>query len=369
MEHNIFLLVVSIVCMASFLGYSAFMFGIYMRFVIRREKDLPYNHEPISIIIAARNEAENLRQFLPSILNQDRDVMEVIVVNDGSTDDTAKVLYEFAEQFSVLKVIHLEKPSGKKQALTQAIQRAKYDLLLFTDADCKAASVRWASEMASRFTPGIEIVLGYGGYEKRSGWLNKLIQLDTAMIAARYAGFAIWGRPYMGVGRNLAYRKSLWEKIGGFSSHADLPYGDDDLFIMQAANKKNTAMCFDSMAFTYSVPKEYAKEWFGQKTRHLHAGKRYKKSTALMLGSEFLFEALFWVSGLVLWTLGGGVWFAFLLTFYFLYKLFIAYGVFKVLNISLNIVFLPILSVVLLFALFLIGINAIFARQVKWKQG
>ena len=368
MEHNIFLLVVSIAYMASFLGYSAFVFGIYMRFVIRREKDLPYNHEPISIIIAARNEAENLRQFLPSVLSQDRDVMEVIVVNDGSTDETAKVLYEFAEQFPVLRVIHMEKPMGKKQALAHAIQSARYDLLLFTDADCKPSSVRWASEMASRFTEGIEIVLGYGGYEKRKGWLNKLIQLDTAMIAARYAGFAIWGKPYMGVGRNLAYRKSLWDKIGGFSSHADLPYGDDDLFIMEAANKKNTAICFDSIAFTYSVPKESIKEWFTQKTRHLHAGKRYKKSTAWMLGSEFLFEALFWISGLVLCMLGGGIWFVFLLTFYFLYKLFIVHGIFKVLTVRLSIVFLPILSVVLLFALFLIGINAIFARQVKWKQ-
>lgn len=344
------------------------MFGIYMRFLFRRERDMPYNHEPISIIIAAKNEAENLKQFLPSVLEQDRDVMEVIVVNDGSTDHTAKVLYEFSEQYPFLKIINLEKSVGKKRALTQAIQLAQYDLLLFTDADCKPVSNKWAAEMASNFTEGVEIVLGYGGYFTQKGWLNKLIQLDTATIAARYAGFTIWGKPYMGVGRNLAYRKSLWEKVNGFSSHDDLPYGDDDLFIMEAADKYNTRLCFHPHAFTHSVPKENGKEWRQQKLRHMLAGKRYNKGISFLLGLEVFSEILFWISGIIICILGGGIWFLFLLTFYLLYKIFILNNIYKLLNIKNKFSFLPILSVVLLLALFLIGINAIFAKQVTWKQ-
>ena len=368
MENNLFLIVASATCMVSFLGYSAFMFGIYMRFLFRREKDLPYNHEPVSIVIAARNEAANLRKFLPAVLEQDRDLMEVIVVDDGSTDDTARVLYELSKIYPFLKTIRIPHPAGKKQALIRGIEAARYDLLLFTDADCRPASKRWASEMASRFTPGIELVLGYGGYFVRQGILNRLIQLDTALIAARYGGFASWGMPYMGVGRNMAYRKSLWVKTGGFASHADLPYGDDDLFVMEAALSTNTALCFDPAAFTHSVPAAGFPGWFRQKTRHLHAGKRYKKGLSLLLVSEFVFEGLFWISGLCLALAGAGIWFLFLLTFYFLYKSFIYGGLYKVLQIHTKWNFLPILSVILLLALFLMGINATFVKNVTWKR-
>ena len=368
MENNAFTLIISLVCMASFIGYTAFMFGVYMRFLLRREVDMPYNHEPISIIIAARNEADNLTQFLPDVLKQDRDLFEVIVINDGSTDNTASILDSFAKEYTLLKVIHLEKAVGKKQALSQAIEAARYDLLLFTDADCKPASKMWAAEMASKFTEGIEIVLGYGAYSVQKGWLNKLIQLDTAVIAARYAGFALWGKPYMGVGRNMAYRKSTWEKANGFSTHTDLPYGDDDLFVMQVANGSNTALCFHPQAFTYSVPPPNFSAWIRQKNRHMLAGKRYKKSISLLLGAEMSFELLFWISGLLTFAIHAWVWFLFLLTFYFLHKVFVLNGIYKTLTVKTKFNFSPILSVVLLFALFLIGINAIFARQVTWKQ-
>lgn len=368
MENNLLMTVAAPTALLAFLGYSAFLFGIYMRFLFRREKDQSYNHEPLSIVIAARNEAENIARFLPHVLQQDRDRFEVIVADDGSTDDTARLLTEMAETYPHLRTIHTGVPVGKKQALAMGIRAARYDLLLFTDADCRPASVRWASEMASRFVPGVEVVLGYGGYSVQKGLLNRLVQLDTATIAARYAGFALWGNPYMGVGRNLAYRKSLWEKHGGFSAHADLPYGDDDLFVAQAARKDNTALCFDPAAFTWSVPPQTFSGWFRQKTRHLHAGKRYPRTTAWLLGAEPALELLFWAAGLFMTGAGGGVWFVFLLTFYFLYKTFIYNGIYKLLKINTKWNFTPILSVVLLFALFLMGINAIFAKAVTWKR-
>lgn len=368
MENNLFLTLTAPVALAAFLGYSAFLFGIYMRFLFRREKDQPYNHEPLSILIAARNEAENLTRFLPHVLQQDRDVFEVLVVDDGSTDGTARLLAEMAETYPQLRSLHTGKPLGKKQALSLAIQAARYDLLLFTDADCQPASVRWASEMVSRFTPRVEIVLGYGGYFVQKGLLNRLVQLDTGLIAARYAGLCLWGRPYMGVGRNLAYRKSLWERNNGFSTHADLPYGDDDLFVMQVAHKENTALCFDPSAFTYSVPPQSFADWFRQKTRHLHAGKRYPKGMSLLLGSELALELLFWLAGIGMVLAGGGIWFVFLLTFYFLYKTFVYNGIYKLLKINTKWNFTPILSVALVLALFLMGINAIFAKAVTWKR-
>lgn len=368
MENNLFPIVAAAVCMTGFLVYSAYLFGLYMRFVFYRDSDRPYNHEPVSIIIAARNEAANLEAFLPSVLQQDRDTMEVIVVNDGSSDATADVLARYAARYPFLKILSTEKPVGKKRALTLAIQQARYELLLFTDADCKPASPRWASEMLSQFRPGIDLVLGYGGYEVRKGLLNRFVQLDTALIAARYAGFCLWGKPYMGVGRNLAYRKSLWLANNGFAAHDDLPYGDDDLFVMQASRKNNTALCFDPMAFTVSVPPGNFAGWFRQKTRHLHAGKRYGIGTSLLLGAEPVSELLFWMGGIALLAYGWGLWFLFLASFYLLYKGYLFRAIYKKLKINTKWNFLSILSVGLSLALFLMGINAIFAKTVTWKR-
>lgn len=368
MDNKLVLLIVSVLSMGSFLGVTVYIFGVYMRFVLRREKDLPYNHEPISIIIAARNELHNLQKHLPVVLNQDRDLFEVIVVDDASTDGSSNYLRKLSGEHPVLKIIHIPESSGKKQALKAGIEAAQYDLLLFTDADCQPASKRWASEMASRFTPAIEIVLGYGAYEAKPGLLNALIQTDTALIAARYAGFALWKRAYMGVGRNLAYRKSCWLRNSGFQSHSDLPYGDDDLFVGMAANKTNTALCFDPNAFTYSVAPQTFLAWVQQKKRHLHAGIRYKKSTWLLLAGESFAELLFWFSGWVLVLTGAGIWFGFLLSFYLLYKVLILGGIFKLLKIKTNSILAVALSVFLFFALFLIGINTIFVKQVSWNK-
>lgn len=356
------------VCMFSFLGYSGYLFGIYVRFLFRKEKDLPYNHEPLSIIIAARNEADNLQKFLPAVLQQERDRFEVIVVNDGSVDSTREVLNRFVEDFPSLRVIHSDKPLGKKRALTAGIREARYDLLLFTDADCVPASRRWAAGMASHFTDGIEIVLGYGAYKTAPGLLNRIVQTDTALIAARYAGFTLWKKPLMGVGRNLAYRKSLWEKHSGFSADEDIPYGDDDLFIMRAANADNTALCFHPAAYTYSVPPQTWRAWFNQKIRHLKAGVRYPKSNLFLLSAEPVFEGLFWLSGLMMLPAGGGIWFLFFLSFYWVYKTLILRNIYNTLNIKTGKLFITPVSIILLFALFFIGINATFAKSVSWKE-
>lgn len=368
MDKNLLQLVFLLSCMLAFMAHSLFVYLVYVRFIFRREKDLPYNHEPISILIASHNEAENLRQNLEMVIQQDRAVFEVLVVDDGSTDETAEVLRDFAEKYPQLRILRLAQKKGKKAALQLAIEQASYDLLLFTDADCKPASKMWASEMASHFTEGVEIVLGYGAYDRRKSILNRIIQLETALTAARYAGFTLWKNPNMGVGRNMAYRKSLWLKVGGFASHADLPYGDDDLFIQSAATNKNTALCFHPNAYTYSVPETSFSGWKKQKKRHLHAGKRYKKKISLLLGIEMASELLFWLSGLGLFCVDAGLVFVFFLSFYMLNKFFILSSIYKLLNIKANFFLSSILSVVLLFALFLFGINAIFARQVKWKQ-
>ncbi|MGZ4038382.1 MAG: glycosyltransferase, partial [Bacteroidia bacterium] len=227
--------------------------------------------QPVSVIICARNEDENLTEYLPKVLTQDYPEFEVLVVNDCSWDNTETVIDEFAKIFPNLKKVNIKEDAyykhGKKFAVMVGIKGAKYENLVFTDADCVPVSDQWLKEMASGFSGTKEIVLGYGAYTKQPGFLNTLIRFDTFTIALQYLTAAIKGKAYMGVGRNLGYKKSLFFKHKGFSSHYHITSGDDDLFVNEAATPDNTNVCLSHDAITYSKAKTSFADWRRQKQR------------------------------------------------------------------------------------------------------
>lgn len=256
--------------------------------------------EPVSVIICARNEDENLTEFLPKVLTQNYPDFEVIVVNDCSYDNTETVIDEYIKIFPNLKKVNIKEDAyykhGKKFAILVGIKAASYENLVFTDADCYPADENWLSAMASGFSQQQEIILGYGAYEKADTFLNKLIRFDAFCIGAQYLNHALRHRPYMGVGRNLAYKKNLFYKNKGFSTHYHINSGDDDLFVNQVANESNTNVCLDPGAFTYSKPKTGFKSWKLQKARHLTTSPYYKSSTKSMLALHYLSQYFFWIS-------------------------------------------------------------------------
>jgi len=272
--------------------------GIYFRFVIYRRKPVSYVQEPVSVIICARNEAENLDAYLPVILSQDYPEYEVIVVNDCSTDDTDVVIKKYMERYPRLRTSQIREDKkfihGKKLAVTIGIKAAKYDRLLFTDGDCLPESSYWISRMVSHFNSKVSIVLGYGGYLTQPGLLNKYIRYDTLMIALQYFSFALCRIPYMGVGRNLAYKRSMFYAGSGFSRHFHLASGDDDLFINEHANRSNTAIEFSPESHTRTAPKESFDKWFFQKKRHFSTSKLYKPVHKFLLTLEPLSRLLFY---------------------------------------------------------------------------
>lgn len=245
------------------------------------------NFEPVSVIICAKNERENLLHFLPEFLSQDYPKFEVIVVNDNSVDDTEDVLKAYSMQYSNLKIVNVPDTDrfygSKKFALTLGIKAAQYENILLTDADCKPASSNWIKSM-SNYVEHKEIVLGFGAYQIQPGILNKLIRFETLFTAIQYFSMALCKMPYMGVGRNLGYKKELFFKVKGFSKHQHILSGDDDLFINQVANKSNTAIVFAKDSLTISLPKTSFSSWVKQKKRHLSAGKFYKFKDKLVLG-------------------------------------------------------------------------------------
>lgn len=253
-----------------------------------RKQQLAQELPGISVVIAARNESENLFQFLPFILEQDYPNFEVIVVNHQSIDDSKYILQAYELQYKHLRHIDVEKNNhmkfGKKLPLTIGIKGAKYEHMVFTDADCKPSSNQWLRSMAGRFNPKKQIVLGYGPMFRRKGFLNRLIRFDTAWIAMNYFSFAKTRVPYMGIGRNMAYTKDVFDKADGFKSHYALSSGDDDLFIQDAARKRNYEINLDPNSFCYSKAAKSTGRWFQQKSRHYTTTSHYRVFKKLMLG-------------------------------------------------------------------------------------
>lgn len=255
---------------------------------------------PLSVVICARNESENLRRNLPAILKQDYPDFEVIVINDGSTDESEDLLSELEEEYPNL--YHSFTPdsaryiSRKKLALTLGIKASKYDWLVFTEADCTPVSDKWLRRIARNFTPSTDIVLGYSGYERGKGWLHKRVSFDSLFTSLRYLGFALAGKPYMGIGRNLAYRKELFFKVKGFSTHLNMQRGEDDLFINQIANENNTRVETSPDSVIRMQPVERYKDWKEEKVSYMATARFYKGSQRWLLGLETATRLLFYVA-------------------------------------------------------------------------
>lgn len=278
--------------------------------------------EPVSVIICARDEDENLKKFLPFILSQEYPDYEVIVVNDGSTDETDIILRDMKLEYPHLRTTFV--PAGvtnlstKKLALTLGVKAALHDILLFTDADCMPEDKFWIARMARNFTPGVEFVLGYGAYFHKKGFINKLITYDTFFIALQYLGFAFNGKPYMGVGRNLAYRKETFFKHKGYASNLHLRSGDDDLMVNKAARKNNTRIEISPDSITWSEPKNSFRAWYFQKERHLSVSTFYTPISKFRLSLEPASRGLFYFTLLLTPFFGNLVTIAATLFFYLL---------------------------------------------------
>jgi len=280
-----------------------------LAFFKQRSRDKSQEH-PVSVIICARDEAGNLAANLPGALVQTyHSTHEVIVVNHHSQDDTRYLLDEFKKTFKDLHIVNLEYDAigipGKKYPLSMGIKEAKYEIVLLTDADCVPASELWIQKMQEGYENGIQIVLGYSPYRIRPGFLNKIIRFETFHSALQYLSFALAGSPYMGVGRNLSYKKELFFRNKGFSNINHLPGGDDDLFINMVATSDNTSIVIDPDAFTLSEPKKTFADWMKQKTRHYTTGKFYKTGHKVLLAvysiSHFLFYPLFICALFIQW--------------------------------------------------------------------
>ncbi|MBW6460766.1 MAG: glycosyltransferase [Bacteroidales bacterium] len=302
--HQVPPFVVFIFFSLAWLIQMIYYWALYSRLSFYKDKARDSELKPVSVIICAKNEYQNLLNNLPLILEQDHPDYEVIVVNDASDDDSVELLQSLSKKYHHLRIFDLERNlnffSGKKFPLSLGIKSARHDIILLTDADCRPASAQWIRKMQARYDDNTEIVLGYGAYQRTVGLLNQLIRYDAFLVAMQYLSYALAGIPYMGVGRNLSYKRELFYHAKGFTSHYKLKSGDDDLFIHHVAQKANTRIEISTGSHTVSKAKSSFIHWVIQKRRHYTTAQYYRPVFKVLLSLAYISKLLLYLSFIVL---------------------------------------------------------------------
>jgi glycosyltransferase involved in cell wall biosynthesis len=363
------------------LGQLYFLRRFFFRLARYSFAPLPHHTDAlpkVSVVICAHNELPQLQTLLPPILAQQHPDFEVVLVNDRSTDDSATWLAALAEQTPRLRVVNIdETPIGwnpKKYALVEGIKATQHEVILLTDADCEVASPHWIQRMSQPFcATTTEIVLGFSPYLKHKGVLNWFIRYETFFTAIQYLSFALLGKTYMGVGRNLAYRRTLFGKGEVIERFKEVTGGDDDLFINQVANAHNTKVCIHPEAHVWSIPKKTWRSWYRQKLRHLSVGKLYQPKYQYLLGFLLFTQTLFWFSSILgmifeLYNSNEPIFegIIFLFSLRMLVLLSIYQVIIRKLRIDVNVWWIPTLDFLYIFYIFIIGSLAISRKRIKW---
>jgi glycosyltransferase involved in cell wall biosynthesis len=346
---------------------------VFGKFAFAKTPHVTPKKIPISVIVCAKNEAVNVAAFIPLLAEQNYPDFEIVLIDDASSDETLAIFEEFEQQYTnvrLVKVVNNEAFWGnKKYALTLGIKAATKDYLLFTDADCYPTSKDWITAMSSHFTQQKTIVLGYSGYEPiNNSFLNKLIRFENLFTAIQYFSWAKIGKPYTGVGRNLAYKKEEFYQHNGFINHIQVRSGGDDLFINEAATAQNIAISFTSESFTYSKAKTSYKDWFMQKRRQVAAASHYKISDKIQLVSFYTSQISFFILSILLlsfqfeWIVVLGL----LSVRYLSAWLVVGFSAKKLKEKNLQYWF-PIMELVLMFTQMNIFISNLFSKPVNWK--
>ncbi|MGB3466758.1 MAG: glycosyltransferase, partial [Cyclobacteriaceae bacterium] len=327
-------------------------------------------NESVSIIVAARNEADNLSRLIPLLLAQNYADYEIIIALDRCSDHSDEVVDTFTD--SKLKKLDIkvlpEGISGKKHALSQAIRVARNELLVFTDADCQPASPNWLMFVNHAFDTSTEIAIGYSPYRKNPGFLNRLIRYETIITALQYFSFAAANMPYMGVGRNMSYRKSFFIKKGGYGAFSGVTGGDDDLFIGYHATPDNLNSYYKEESSVFSEAETSWKSWFRQKQRHLSVARYYPKKHRLILGLLGSSQIMFWVTFVILALLktNPAIILSCLLVRYLCYYWFLVSGMHKIGD-RFALWWTPLLDIVHTLFLLVMGPVGFFTKKVKWN--
>jgi glycosyltransferase involved in cell wall biosynthesis len=349
---------------AYYLTFSSFLFKRKKR---KRDSEKP----PVSVIVFAKNSAAQLKENLPYLLAQEYPTFEIVLINNASSDETDEVMETFQEENENIKIVNVDNNeafwNNKKYSLTLGIKASKYDRLLFTDANAHPISEHWISEMSGKFTVKITIILGYEKYKNESTFKNLFFRFHHLLSAIKCFSFAKTGNPFMAFGNNLAYNKAEFFKVNGFIKHIKFKYGEDDLFIRDAANEENINFCISKDSFIETNPPESFSDWFHQQRVSNSMRQHYKFKHRFILSFFILSKVIFYALAVVLffmypWELI----LAFVLAYVLIQYLVIGFSA-KKLNEPQVIFFLPFLEISLILIQISIFSANLISKPNHWK--
>nr|WP_302179998.1 glycosyltransferase [Chryseosolibacter indicus] len=366
-------MLIPVIALSAVVFIQLVYFIIFLVAFSKKRQVKPSGNFPVSIIVCAHDEEENLRELVPLLLNQNYPEFEVIIVNDRSNDDTYDFLLEETRNHPKVKMVNVkatpEHVNSKKYAITLGIRAATHEWILLTDADCRPQNENWINAVSTNFEDNKQFVLGFSPYIAKPGFLNMFIRFESIITALQYLSFAWMKNPYMGVGRNLAYRKSLFLEKKGFNNMLHVMGGDDDLFVNEHANGKNTAVAVSADAIVHSVAKTTWRSFFRQKIRHLKVGKRYKFGHKFLLG-------IFKFTWLLTWAVGLPLMFLYEYYYFIIIAFVIRWSIMawstkallKKTGLLFSLWMIPILDFVYPIYYISAGLAALFTKRVQWKN-
>lgn len=263
-------------------------------------KEYVYELPPMSIVVYAHNDADYLAEHLPLILKQDYPTFEVIVVSDGSTDDTSDLVSRLEQEHPNLHYTFVPEithnVSRKKLALTLGVKAARYDIVLFTYANARPVSDNWLKMMGRNFVPNIDVVIGYAYIEPTKEKKGGYLYFDRLLYSLRYLSASILHKTYRGRGSNLAYRKSLFFAHKGYAKYLNLEFGDEDLFINDITTKQNTRVEIQPDSFVACCYNNPTQAWVAEAKLYHFTARYMHNATHTWQGMEMLFRYLFYAS-------------------------------------------------------------------------
>ncbi len=321
----------------------------------------------MSVIIAARNEENNLTKLLPLLLSQDYSDFEIIVALDRCDDASKKILEnQHSNKLIILEIDTVPDDwNSKKYALDQGIQQSTGEWLVFTDADCEPYSTNWLKSISKAISNETDILIGISPYRSHATFLSQYISYEAFITAFNYISRAIIGKPYMAVGRNMAIRKALFEKSGGYQKIKKITGGDDDLFIQQHASKKNAYVVLGKDSLVITKPEKSWKNYLRQKLRHLAVGSTYKVKDLFFLSSTLISQFLFWV---LMPLVTAQFFFLPLLLFYLFIKLVSYRFASSKMEVNINYMLLPLVDMLYALLTPVIAVTSKLVKDIPWKN-
>ena len=345
------------------LGFTVYLSMAYMKAVSAEGSLKP----SLSVIIAARNEEQNLKKLVPLLLDQDYSDFEIVIALDRCTDESKSYLEKLTSprlRMVEIKQVHQDW-NPKKYALKSVLSNAKGEWLVFTDADCEPSSNQWLSIIAKHVTDQIDIIIGVSPYQSTGSFLSSFIQYEAFVTAYTYIARSLKGNPYMAVGRNMAVRRSFFETSPGYEQIKSIQGGDDDLFIQSNATQTNTKVMLGYKSLVFTSPKTTWKAYWDQKVRHLSVGTNYKLNDQVFLSINHLSHLLFAFFGFLVAIQG---FFLPVLLFYLFIKLVSYSFASSKIGININYMLLPLVDILYAVLIPAIALWSKLEKDIKWKN-